>query len=225
MSAALLGFAWTSCSSKPDADGSTDSTSLGGGAGGGPGGALGGGGLGMPDGGTGGGATGGGGIGGSNPIATGGNLNGGSSSGGTGGGSSCNTEPLDPPTQAAAPRVDLENQPPVPAGGMVVDGIYDQIDYVFYEEVNLSVLVPSRQAMRFSSGGKTVDIARQSATGGRLDVTLKVDTEGTRLALTVVCPEGLAGAVEESRYTAVGEDLWVFLEQLGSTAVIHYAQR
>lgn len=60
----------------------------------------------------------------------------------------------------------------MPAGGTIMDGVYDQIDYVFHEEVNLDVLVPSRQAMRFRSGGETVDIARESGTGGRLDVAV-----------------------------------------------------
>ena len=224
---ALLGIVWTSCSSKPEADDGSagGSPTVGGADAGGAGSVPGGGGLVGASGGNEAGGSAAKETGGATSTATGGGSSGGASSGGSGGVSACAAEPLDPPAQPAQPRVDLQGPAPVPEGGVIGEGVYDQVDYVFYQQVDVSRLVPARQAMRFRSAGEIVDIAREDSMGQKLDVTMGVRTEGTRLTLTATCPDALAGAKEESGYSSTSRDLWIFLDQLGGTAVIHYSKR
>jgi len=207
--------------------GGAGSDSAGGGAGGSPAGGT------TAGGGAGGNPAGGATAGGGEPGDFTGGASGAAGSAGDGGqgtgGADYETCGPDPILQTTGPAIDpvevLGEIAPSPAGGTLVDGIYDLVSTVYYGPAPTTV-GDFRQAVRIRGGGTAIDILKTGENDAReITATIApIEPPATSMTLTVLCPSDIAGNTGPQDYTAAGDELIIFTDG-GSVCVTTHTRR
>lgn len=158
-----------------------------------------------------------------------GGLGGASGGGGSGGGTfeACGPEPaLELQGPAVPPVIMLDEPAPVPTGGALVDGIYDLVSFVFYEEFPLESLAQDfRQVIRVRDGGVMIDsfqVARGNPAAWSYAVS---EVEGPQMTITVTCPSIYVGVAQPQMYSANPGEVIMFIDHWPGIAVARHVLR
>lgn len=149
--------------------------------------------------------------------------------GGSGGGpfEACGPEPV-PEVQGpfVPPEIVLDEPAPVPTGGELVDGNYDLVSFVFYEDFPLESLAQDfRQVIRVRGGGTMMDafsVARGNPAAWSYAVS---EVEGPQMTITVTCPSIYVGVAQPQMYSASPGQLAVFIAHGSAIAVATHVLR